>query len=404
MKKLLFLSSVLLVSCTLEQELPDELVVEKTPILKEFVIYKNSFQTHELSTGYYSAHTTTLPDDGRLVVGIAYADFNKDGHVDIVGKDERNPKVIKIYTNDGNGNYNVSILNSENGFVFDNVGPRKIITTDINNDGEIDIVVGLAPDDFENPRGLYIFENKGGGKSFYRHSILTGEHDWIHALATADINNDGYVDIFMSGLNYVFLGNGNFTFTKKDLPNYIRNSVTVELIDMNRDGFVDVLMGYHKPSYDPSAVWGKYGDSHAIHYGTGTDQLFSEAYVLSSNYDGTNITLDFSVIDFDNDGDLDLFTNSNFDYGSKYAIQYYENNGYQNFVNKTKEVFQNECNLVPNHYDIDWIKFVDMNDDSVKELMIEGVNSEVQNGQYISPKFNGFQLNSNGKFERKMLK
>jgi hypothetical protein len=45
-----------------------------------------------------------------------------------------------------------------------------------------------------------------------------------------------------------------------------------------------------------------------------------------------------------------------------------------------------------------------MNDDSVKELMIEGVNSEVQNGQYISPKFNGFQLNSNGKFERKMLK
>jgi hypothetical protein len=70
-------------------------------------------------------------------------------------------------------------------------------------------------------------------------------------------------------------------------------------------------------------------------------------------------------------------------------------------IYKTNEVFQNESNLVTNHYDIDWIKFVDMNDDGIDELMIEGVNHEIQQNQYIAPSFNGWGLNENNKFIRK---
>ena len=404
MKKFLFLSSLLLVGCTIEEELPTELIVEEIPTPKEFVIYKNSFETHEFNNGYYSAHTTTLPDNGRLVVGIAYADFNKDGYVDIVGKDEQNPKVIKIYINDKNGNYTVSTLNSENGTTFDNVGPRKIITSDVDNDGDLDILIGLAPDDEINPRGLVIFENKGNGTKFHRHTILDGKDDWIHGFSAGDINKDGIVDIFMSGKDYVLLGNGNFTFTKKQLPSFIKFSVTCELIDINKDGHLDVLLGKHIGEWDTPKDSERFSQSHLIHFGTGDDNLFGEAYILESNYQGTNITLDFSVIDFDNDGDLDLFVNSNFDYGSKYVIQYYENNGYKNFVNKSDEIFANESNLVLNHYDIDWIKFIDMDNDGIKELMIEGVNWETTTGQQTHPKFNGFKLNSNRKFERKLLR
>ena len=63
-----------------------------------------------------------------------------------------------------------------------------------------------------------------------------------------------------------------------------------------------------------------------------------------------------------------------------------------------------ETNLVPNHNDIDWIKFIDMDDDGIKELMVEAANWDKTGGEYLEPSFNGFQLNENGKFIRKMFK
>lgn len=394
---------MLLVGCS-----KDELFVNPIESTQKpptgFIIYNTSFEIHEFNHGYYSGHTTQLPDDGQLVVGITYVDFNKDGYVDILGKDSKNPSILKLYTNDGNDNYNVSILSVENGFGFDNVGPRKILTADVNNDGELDIIVALAPDDDINPRGLMVFENKGNGEKFYRHTILGGKDDWLHGVSAGDINKDGNIDIFMSGMDYVFLGNGDFTFNKKQLPSYIKHSVTSELIDINKDGFLDVLLGKHIGEWDTPKDSERFSKSHLIHFGTGDDNLFGEEYILESNYQGTNITLDFSVVDFDNDGDLDLFVNSNFDYGSRYVIQYYQNLGNKTFINKTNDVFENESNLVENHYDIDWIKFIDINNDGMRELMIEGMNWGRSGNDYINATFNGFQLNENKKFIRKMFK
>ena len=373
-----------------------------------FQIYDTSFETHEFNNGYYSYHSTNLSDNGMLVVGIAYCDFNNDGNVDIIGKDENSPNHIKLYTNDGNGYYISSILNIDNDSEYGFSGVRKIITSDVNNDDLLDIIYCEAPDDTINPRGLFVLRNNGS--TFTKFTLLNGERDWIHSVTASDIDNDGNIDIFAGGKGYVFMGNGDFTFTKKDLPStmiewdeynqsYLTKGASQEMIDINNDGYVDILMGYHI-SMDGTTIE-EQSNTHVIHYGTGDDSLFTEAYVLHSDYNGTNITHDFSVNDFDYDGDLDLFVNSSFNYQSKYVIQYYENNGYRNFVNKTNEVFENESNLVTNHYDIDWIKFVDVNDDGVDELMIEGVNYEIQENQRITPSFNGWGLNENNKLIRK---
>ena len=373
-----------------------------------FQIYDTSFETHEFNNGYYSYHSTNLSDNGMLVVGIAYCDFNNDRYVDIIAKDENNPNVLKLYTNDGSGYYIPSVINVENVSEYGFSGVRKIITSDLNNDDLLDIIYCEAPDDETSPRGLFVLRNNGN--TFTRFTILNGERDWIHSVTAGDINNDGNIDIFAGGKGYVFMGNGDFTFTKKNLPStmiewdeynqsYSTKGASQEMIDINNDGYVDILMGYHI-SMDGTSIE-EQSNTHVIYFGTGDDSMFTEAYVLHSDYNGTNITHDFSVTDFDNDGDLDLFVNSSFNYQSKYVIQYYENNGYMNFVNKTNVVFENESNLVSNHYSIDWIKFVDMNDDGVDELMIEGVNHERQENQWITPSFNGWGLNENNKFIRK---
>ena len=41
-------------------------------------------------------HTTILPDDPWLIVGMTYVDFNKDGYIDILGKDEKNTNFARI--------------------------------------------------------------------------------------------------------------------------------------------------------------------------------------------------------------------------------------------------------------------------------------------------------------------
>lgn len=406
MKRILLLLILIFASCTKEEYIPD--VPTPTPSTP-FQIYNTSFEIHELNSGYYSYHTTNTLDNPLLVVGLTYVDFNRDGYVDILGKDENNPNVLKLYTNNGNDFYTPSIIQIQGGNTIPS-GTRKIITSDINNDGDLDIIYALAPDDETSERGLFVLENSNN--IFIKHTLLNGERDWIHSVTAGDINNDGNIDIFAGGKGYIFMGNGDFTFSKKDLPNtmvhydfvnddYNTMGISQEMIDINGDGYVDILMGYHLNNVD--YIGQDYANSHVIHYGTGDDTMFTEPYVLQSFYMDTNITLDFSTIDFDNDGDLDLFVNSNFNYGGRgYVIQYYENNGYMNFVNKTNEVFENESNLAEGYYAIDFIKFIDMDDDGIKELMVEGVNWYRGSGnEWIEPTWNGFTLNENNKFIRK---
>ena len=236
MKKILFLFSLLIIGCS-EDDLfvtPDDSSpnIINTLSPEPFIIYPSSFQTHEFNAGYFSLHTTKLPDNGKLIVGVTYVDFNNDGYADIIGKDENNPTVVKLYTNDGNNNYTVSELITENKQNGMRSGMRKMITADINNDGKLDILTGLAPDVENDPKGLFILENKGN--IFYEHSILSGNDDWMHTISTADINNDGYVDVVPGGKDFVLMGNGDFTFEKKYLPNYIRRgtAITEVLIDL----------------------------------------------------------------------------------------------------------------------------------------------------------------------------
>lgn len=121
----------------------------------------------------------------------------------------------------------------------------------------------------------------------------------------ADINNDGLIDIFFTGNqvdNKLFLNKGNMQF--EDISQdaginqnkYWSNGVT--FADVNNDGYIDIYVsqgGPHNPENRKNQL--------LINNGDLTFDERSEEYGLADS----SISTQSAFFDFDNDGDLDCF-------------------------------------------------------------------------------------------------
>lgn len=125
------------------------------------------------------------------------ADFNNDGKPDIacVGYNEDGTTVNVILFNKGNLTFEVSKWNST-WHLYNAV----IKAADFNNDGYTDFVVSGSVADKDNTyqmTSFYLNNAKTPGKFTGRSSLVTPMSNG--ALQIADINNDGYLDLFLSG-------------------------------------------------------------------------------------------------------------------------------------------------------------------------------------------------------------
>ena len=125
-------------------------------------------------------------------------------------------------------------------------------------------------------------------------------------VATGDINNDGLPDIYFTansnGNNKLYLNKGNFEFediTEKAGVKGTSDWCTgVTMADVNGDGFLDIYV---------SAVSGKYGlEGHNQLFINNGNNTFSEK---SNQYglDFSGFTTQTAFFDFDHDGDLDCY-------------------------------------------------------------------------------------------------
>lgn len=266
---------------------------------------------------------------------VATADFNHDGHLDVVVANNSGGN-ITILLGDGKGGMTVKTncpagivpegvgagLFNTNGFPdvvasttyggaalyfkglgdgnfmpFSNVNlnisgsiPSRVLTGDFNHDGKLDFVVAV------NPVGISTLIGNGDGT--FQPAVVKGVSLGNGSAASGDLNHDGNLDLVLpnstaKGVN-VLLGNGDGTFgaaTNFTVPTSLASSLyAIAVADLNHDGNPDVVTAEQLAS---NAVTVLLGD------GTGKLTVFTN-YALSS------AAVSVAIADLNDDGIPDL--------------------------------------------------------------------------------------------------
>lgn len=261
----------------------------------------NNGSSHELQKSSVYAERSTFGDQVRAIV---YGDFNGDTFPDVFAAPgvhlSEIPTPIELYLNDGSGNFNV-----DNDFLSDArpsfLAARKAISGDYNGDGKVDVFIAAHGVDVApflgEAAGLILSTSDG-------YSVSKGMDSFSgfqHGAASADIDADGDVDIFVANTEqpYFMINNGSGVFIKDtsrlvDLSN--SSFYTVELLDVDQDGFADlVVAGHEYEGFLTRILW---GDS--------TGFYSAKKSAVLPNVEGQGIVVDIDFADLNGNGRNDV--------------------------------------------------------------------------------------------------
>ncbi len=243
-------------------------------------------------------------------LNIVQADYNNDGCMDILvlrGGWEF-PQRMSLLRNNCNGTF-TDVTDSSR------LGPDPIETqaaawADIDNDGYLDLFV-------VNERGpSMLFHNKGDG-TFEEIGAAAGI-DQIAAgkgVAAADYDGDGYMDFYVSNLegdNFLYHNNGNLTFTEVgrqagvQAPSY---SFATWFFDYDNDGWPDLFVASNLRSVDESmkSYLGRPFNAETMKLYRNRHNGTFEDVTSKVGLDKDILTMGSNFGDIDNDGYLDIY-------------------------------------------------------------------------------------------------
>lgn len=338
---------------------------------------------------------------------IALGDLNGDGFLDAYlaiapdGEPYLHPDFLLI--NEGNGRFR------DSGQSFGDSPSFSVEMGDLNGDGFTDLVVGWYG----------VGERLNDGKGLMtKNLLLNGYSDGVYRfdVALADLNNDGYLDIFGAGCcggatagtddpqvffptSQVWLNDDNRNFSSTGQRIGQDGSMAVALADLNGDGAIDAWLANiftmtaegKTRSNIPNTVWfndgyGNFtdsgqrlgnGESYAVALGDLNGDEFPDAVVGNRGADeiwindgrgnfqkssqrlGSGLTRSVFLSDLDGDGYLDLILDS------ETEAQVWHNDGAGKFSKRQS--------ISHDHYDA--IALGDVTGDGIADIFVAGVNS-----------------------------
>jgi hypothetical protein len=202
-----------------------------------------SYEPFIISSGYFPPEA--LPHPSAVTLG----DFNGDGKPDMAVVDAANSNVT-ILLNNGRGTF----TEMANYLTGGGQPPLMAVAADVNNDGQLDLVMSLTSTGSQSSFSVLLGNGDGTFQAPLVYSNGTGNGS--DTIAVADVNGDGKPDVISNtqswSLNssfYVSLGNGDGTFNPAIATPALcpagagSGAVYLAVGDLNGDGNPDIVGG-----------------------------------------------------------------------------------------------------------------------------------------------------------------
>ena len=292
--------------------------------------------------------------------GISLGDYDNDGDDDIYiarhkGANNHSHILLKCRAN---GSF--SDVTEEVGLPY--IGtPHQGIWGDIENDGDLDLFIICR----DEPNLLY--RNDGG--TFTDISAESGINEYIRfsrASMIVDVNNDGYVDLYVANIytnNELWMNNGDGTFSDETIARGVNdNQIAMgsTTFDYDNDGDQDMYL-----THDGNQAY-------ILFENDGNGYFTNVGAASGTNYEGQGMGVD--VGDINNDGWMDIYiTNLS-------SNTLFINNGDKTFTDVSDESMTTDPGM-------GWgLAFTDIDNDGLRDIYMA-------NDSYFSPNPNKLYRN-----------
>jgi hypothetical protein len=247
---------------------------------------------HNNGNGSFTSITNSpVVEKGIYSHAAAWADFNRDGNLDLVVSDFHPTNYNFIFIGDGNGGFTEDVTNEVALSATSAVG---ISWGDYDNDGDPDLFIANT-----NGENNQLFNNQAGVLTAITTGAIVSNGGTSVGGTWGDYDNDGDLDLFVTNsriteANFFYENDGDGTFTKIITGELVTNASAsngASWIDFDNDGYLDLMVANDQ------------GQANFLFRNNGNStftKLDNAITQETSNSFGT------SWSDFDNDGDYDL--------------------------------------------------------------------------------------------------